>query len=137
MPAVQRVGDLNAGGGIALGPGHDNVLVNGQPALRPNTPYTPHLGCGKGFNLRHCAGVVGVIGGATSVNANGEPLVVTGDKDFCLHARQGGSPNVRTPGGAGLLGTIVSLAVAAAEAGLSADADVAGTGEDFDLSGGV
>ena len=29
MPGVQRVGDFNSGGGIALGPGHDNVLING------------------------------------------------------------------------------------------------------------
>ena len=113
MPAVQRVGDLNAGGGIALGPGHDNVLVNGRPALKPNTPFTPHIGCNPKKPI-HCAGVVGIMGGSPSVRANGIPLVVTGDKDSCQHGRSGGSPNVQAPGGAGLGGTLAGLGVSAA-----------------------
>jgi uncharacterized Zn-binding protein involved in type VI secretion len=113
MPGVQRVGDLNAGGGVALGPGHNNVLINGRPALLPNTPFTPHIGCNPKFPI-HCAGVVGVVGGSPSVRANGIPLVITGDKDSCFHGRSGGSPNVRAPGGAGLLGTAGGIAVKAA-----------------------
>jgi uncharacterized Zn-binding protein involved in type VI secretion len=113
MPAVQRVGDLNAGGGVALGPGHDNVLVNGRPALKPNTPFTPHSGCNPKKPI-HCFGVVGTTGGSPSVRANGIPLVVTGDKDSCFHGRSGGSPNVRAPGGAGLGGTLAGLGVSAA-----------------------
>ena len=94
MPAVHRVGDLNAGGGVALGPGHNNVLINGRPALLPNTPFTPHSGCNPKFPI-HCVGVVGVSGGSASVRANGTPLVLTGDNDSCRHGRSGGSPNVR------------------------------------------
>jgi uncharacterized Zn-binding protein involved in type VI secretion len=110
-PGVQRVGDFNSKGGIALGPGHDNVLINGRPALKPNTPFTPHIGCNPKFPI-HCAGVVGIMGGSPSVRANGIPLVVDGDKDSCMDARQGGSPNVRAPGGAGLGGALGSLGVA-------------------------
>ena len=47
------------------------------------------------------------------VRANGIPLVTDGDKDSCMDARQGGSPNVRAPGGAGLGGALGSLGVAA------------------------
>ena len=111
MPGVQRVGDFNSKGGLALGPGHNNVLINGRPALKPNTPFTPHIGCWPTFPI-HCAGVVGIMGGSPSVRANGIPLVTDGDKDTCMDARQGGSPNVRAPGGAGLGGALGSLGVA-------------------------
>jgi uncharacterized Zn-binding protein involved in type VI secretion len=92
--AIQRVGDYNAKGGVALGPGHNNVLINGRPALRPNTPFTPHPPCNP-KQPQHCAGVVGVKGGAKSVQANGIPLVLTGDQDSCKDARSGGSPSVK------------------------------------------
>ena len=94
MPGVQRVGDLNAGGGVALGPGHTNVLVNGRPALLPNGPFTPHIGCNPKFPI-HCAGVVAVSGNARTVKANGIPLVIDGAKDSCFHGRTAGSPNVK------------------------------------------
>lgn len=110
MPGVQRVGDFNAGGGIALGPGHNNVLINGRPALIPNTPFTPHIGCNPKFPI-HCVGVVAVTGNSPSVFANGQPLVVDGAKDSCFHGRTSGSPNVKARGGAGLGGTIAGLAV--------------------------
>jgi uncharacterized Zn-binding protein involved in type VI secretion len=108
---VQRVGDPSSGGGIAVGPGHNNVLINGRPAAIPFTPFTPHIGCNPKFPI-HCVGVVGIMGGSPSVRANGIPLVTDGDKDSCMHARQGGSPNVRAPGGAGLGGALGSLGVA-------------------------
>ena len=110
MPGVQRVGDLNSKGGVALGPGHNNVLINGRPALKPNTPFTPHIGCYPTFPI-HCVGVVGIMGGSPSVRANGVPLVTDGDKDSCMDGRQGGSRNVRAPGGAGASGTLGSLGV--------------------------
>lgn len=91
---VQRVGDFNSGGGIALGPGHSNVLINGRPALKPNTPFTPHKGCSQ-KEPQHCVGVVGVSGNSTTVRVNGQPLVLTGAKDSCVtHKRAGGSSNV-------------------------------------------
>jgi uncharacterized Zn-binding protein involved in type VI secretion len=91
---VQRVGDANSGGGVALGPGHNNVLINGRPALLPFTKFTPHQGCSK-KQPQHCFGVVGVSGNATTVFANGQPLVLTGAADSCkTHKRAGGSANV-------------------------------------------
>jgi uncharacterized Zn-binding protein involved in type VI secretion len=95
MPGVQRVGDFNSGGGIAIGPGHNNVLINGRPALIPNTPFTPHPPCSPKAP-QHCIGVVAISGTSTSVFANGQPLVLDGGKDSCLqHSRTGGSPNVK------------------------------------------
>jgi len=92
---VQRVGDFNSGGGIAIGPGHNNVLINGRPALIPMTPFTPHPFCSPKAPLC-CVGVVAITGTATSVFANGQPLVLDGGKDSCLkHARAGGSPDVK------------------------------------------
>ncbi len=110
MPGVQRVGDFNSGGGIALGPGHNNVLINGRPALIPNTPFTPHVGCNPKFPI-HCVGVVAVMGTSPTVFANGIPLVTDGAKDSCFHGRTSGSPNVRAPGGAGLAGTAAGIGV--------------------------
>jgi uncharacterized Zn-binding protein involved in type VI secretion len=93
--AVQRVGDLNTGGGVALGPGHNNVKINGRPALKPNTPFTPHWGCDPRKPI-HCIGVVAVSGNSKTVRANGEPLVISGAKDSCRsHSRAMGSPDVR------------------------------------------
>ena len=110
MPGVQRVGDLNAGGGVALGPGHNNVLINGRPALIPFTPFTPHIGCNTKKPI-HCVGIVAVTGNSESVRANGQPLVVDGAKDTCSHGRMMGSPNVRAAGSSGVVG---GLALAAA-----------------------
>lgn len=91
---VQRVGDPNSGGGIAIGPGHNNVLINNRPALKPNTPYTPHIGCSP-QNPIHCVGVVAISGNATTVRANGQPLVLTGATDLCSHKRAMGSNDVK------------------------------------------
>lgn len=92
---IQRVGDLNSGGGIAVGPGHQNVLINGRPALLPNTPFTPHPPCSP-KQPQHCVGVVAVTGNATTVRANGVPLVLDGAKDSCLqHKRMFGSTDVK------------------------------------------
>jgi uncharacterized Zn-binding protein involved in type VI secretion len=92
---IQRVGDLNSGGGVALGPGHNNVLINGRPALMPGTPFTPHPPCSP-KQPQHCFGAVGVTGLATTVFANGMPLVLDGAKDSCIqHSRKGGSSDVK------------------------------------------
>ena len=107
---VQRIGDPNSGGGIALGPGHFDVLINGRPALIPATPFTPHIGCNP-LKPIHCIGLVGVIPGGvagaamkaattgtvgSSVFANGIPLVLDGDGDSCIqHTRKFGSFDVK------------------------------------------
>lgn len=92
---VQRVGDPSTGGGIATGPGHTNVKINGREALLPRTPYTPHLGCDPKKSPLHCIGIVAISGTATTVRANGQPLVIDGAKDLCSHARVLGSKNVK------------------------------------------
>ena len=33
--------------------------------------------------------------GAKTVRVNGKPILLTGNKDSCGHARAGGSPNVK------------------------------------------
>jgi uncharacterized Zn-binding protein involved in type VI secretion len=94
MSGVQRVGDPNSGGGIAVGPGHNDVLVNGRPAAIPGTPYTPHIGCSPDDPI-HCFGLIAIGGTARTVYANGIPLVIDGAKDMCSHSRIAGSFDVR------------------------------------------
>lgn len=91
--SAHRVGDLNTGGGVGVGPGHNNVRINDRPALRPNTPFTPHIGCDP-RNPIHCVGSVAVSGNSTTVRVNGEQLVIEGASDSCNHTRALGSPNV-------------------------------------------
>jgi uncharacterized Zn-binding protein involved in type VI secretion len=106
---VQRVGDPNSKGGLAVGPGHNNVLINGRPAAIPATPFTPHIGCNPKFPI-HCVGLIGVIPGGMAgaamkaatgggigarTFANGIPLVLDGDMDTCKDSRKFGSPNVK------------------------------------------
>lgn len=94
MPSVQRVGDANSGGGVAQGPGQNNVRINGRPAAIPGSSFTPHPPCGP-RQPQHCAGKIAVGTNSRTVRANGKPLVLTGSKDSCGHVRQGGSPNVK------------------------------------------
>lgn len=90
---IQRDGDINSGGGIILpGQGHTNVLINGTPAARPFSLVTPHIGCPK--KKLHCIATTLPFPGSQTVFANGEPLILTGNKDTCLHGRIMGSPNV-------------------------------------------
>jgi uncharacterized Zn-binding protein involved in type VI secretion len=92
---VQRVGDPNSGGGIAVGPGHNNVLINGRPAAIAFTPFTPHIGCNPKKPI-HCVGIIATSGTAKTVFANGKPLVLDGGKDSCQqHKRMMGSTDVR------------------------------------------
>jgi len=103
---MQRVGDFNSGGGIIVSGGHSNVLVNGRPAATPWAVVTPHIGCGKKKPL-HCLALT--LPGSSTVKINGEPVIVTGVPDTCGHSRAGGSPNVVSAGGAGLIGQALSL----------------------------
>lgn len=92
---VQRVGDISSGGGIIVGPGHDDILVNGRNASRPLDLVTPHWGCSPQA-WWHCVTFTTGFPGSKSVRANGQPLVLDGDKDTCFsHSRIYGSPNVK------------------------------------------
>ena len=103
---MQRVGDFNSGGGIIVSGGHSNVLVNGRPAATPWAVVTPHIGCGK-KNLLHCLALT--LPGSSTVKINGQPVIVNGVPDTCGHSRAGGSPNVVSAGGAGLIGQALSI----------------------------
>ena len=92
MPAVQREGDFNAGGGIIVGGGVTSVLINGRPAATPGLLVTPHIPCGPKAP-QHC--IAFTTGGSSSVRVAGKPLLRTGDKDSCKHGRIGGSSNVK------------------------------------------
>jgi len=86
MPAVQRVGDADGGGGVALA-GVDSVRVNGRAIVVNGNPVSRH---GRGPH----AGPVTASGNG-SVRAGGIPVVTTGCSDSCGHARAGGSADVR------------------------------------------
>ena len=109
MPGVQRVGDFNAGAGVNIGPGHNNVLVNGRPAAKPYGRVLPHLFCTPKTPW-HCIAIV--LSFPSSVRINGTPVVVDGALDSCLHPRVFGSRNVRSVGGPGIFGALVSAASA-------------------------
>lgn len=94
MPAVQRQGDSNAGGGVANG-GVDSVRVNNIPIMIPSQPVTPHPPYPRRGRNEHNNGSQQTAGGVSSVKAGNQPVVVTGDNDTCGHPRTGGSDNVR------------------------------------------
>jgi uncharacterized Zn-binding protein involved in type VI secretion len=91
---VQRIGDFSSGGGIIASGGHSNILVNGRPAAKQFDLVTPHWGCGpKG--PQHCVCFTLAMPGSKTVRANGQPLILAGDKDTCIsHSRVMGSTNV-------------------------------------------
>jgi uncharacterized Zn-binding protein involved in type VI secretion len=94
MPAVQRNGDSNAGGGVANG-GVASVRVNGRPIMIPGQSVTPHPPYPRRGRNAHNNGSTVTAGGIPTVRAGGQPVVVTGDADSCGHPRVGGSDNVR------------------------------------------
>lgn len=91
MAAVQRQGDVNSAGGVAMG-GASSVLVNGRPIMVTGMSVSPHPCCGrKGCPPIHCSATTV---GTGSVLAEGKAIVLTGDVDTCGHARVGGSADV-------------------------------------------
>jgi uncharacterized Zn-binding protein involved in type VI secretion len=93
MPAVQRQGDANSAGGVAIG-GEPTVRVNGRAVVVPGVSVTPHT-C---FPASGCAkhGSATTVGGSPTVRAGGKNIIrTTADKDTCGHPRSGGSADVR------------------------------------------
>ena len=93
MPGpVQRVGDVNAVGGVIL-EGDPTVLVDGRPIAILGASVTPHPCCGaKGCPPTHCHAVTTAT--SATILVGGKPVVVTGDIDSCGHTRVGGSFSV-------------------------------------------
>jgi len=83
MPAVQRVGDVNSGGGVITS-GIGSVRVNGSPVSVDSSGVSLHP-------KKHLPVTAGGVG---SVRAGGSPINVAGNPDTCGHVRTGGSPNV-------------------------------------------
>jgi uncharacterized Zn-binding protein involved in type VI secretion len=94
MPAAQRNGDSNAGGGVAQG-GVPSVRINGRAVMIPSQSVTPHPPYPRRGRNQHNNGSQVTAGGVASVRAGSQPIVVTGDNDTCGHPRTGGSPDVR------------------------------------------
>jgi len=95
MPAVQRDGDANSGGGVAQG-GVGTVRVNGKAIMVPGQAVTPHPPYGpRGRKTAHNNGSQVTAGGSGTVRAGGQPVVRTDDVDSCGHPRAGGSSDVR------------------------------------------
>jgi uncharacterized Zn-binding protein involved in type VI secretion len=91
---IQRVGDFNSGGGIIASGGQPNILVNGRPAAKQFDLVTPHWGCSPKAP-QHCVCFTSAMPGSKTVRANGQPLILAGDKDTCMtHTRVMGSTNV-------------------------------------------
>jgi uncharacterized Zn-binding protein involved in type VI secretion len=92
MPAVQRKGDTNSVGGVAM-QGIDSVKINGRPVVVNGMPVSPHPCCGqKGCPPIHCNAVTA--NGNGTVRAGGIPIVTDGCVDSCGHPRVNGSPTV-------------------------------------------
>jgi uncharacterized Zn-binding protein involved in type VI secretion len=93
MPGIQRKGDPNSAGGIAM-QGIDSVRINGRPVVVEGMSVSPHPCCGqKGCPPVHCNAVTK--NGNGTVKAGGIPIVVDGSVDTCGHPRVNGSSDVR------------------------------------------
>lgn len=86
MPAVQRQGDQDTGGGKILS-GVGSVRTNGIPTATINLAVSWH---GK---KAHASAKTTT--GVGSVRVEGQPISVAGDADTCGHTRTGGSGDVR------------------------------------------
>ena len=95
MPGAVRIGDVNSAGGAAVGSGASSVIINGRAACTPGTSVTPHPCCGAPGCGIHCAAVTTL--GATSVIAEGKPIIYVGSPDTCGHSRANGSTDVIIP----------------------------------------
>ncbi len=92
MPNVQRQGDPNSAGGIAIN-GVASVRVNGRPIMVNARSVTPHPCCGNPGCGAHCN--ARTANGTSVVRVQGIPVVYTGCNDTCGHPRVGGSPDTR------------------------------------------
>ena len=95
MPNVERLGDVNVAGGIAL-VGAATVFVNSKNVILPGNPVTPHPCCGQPGCDIHCNAET--MGGSPSVFAESKPVIHVNDVDTCGHKRSSPSPDVFVEG---------------------------------------
>ena len=86
MPAVQRQGDSDSGGGVVTS-GIGSVRTNGKP--------TAVIGLSVSKHGKKAHSGPQTAGGVSTVRVAGKPISVTGNADTCGHTRTGGSSNVR------------------------------------------
>ena len=96
MPAVQRLEDANAGGGIVTSTPQDFVTVDGQLVAVVGAKGTAHPPCPD--DNSHCANVWATSGGSGKVRISNKAVIRRDDVDTCGHARVGGSSTVRVGG---------------------------------------
>lgn len=86
MPAIQRIGDKNTGGGAVLNVPQSSVSAN-NILIAINTSQVSGHGYGKHKRPN-------TANGSTTVSINNKPVNKTGDLDTCGHSRASGSNNV-------------------------------------------
>jgi uncharacterized Zn-binding protein involved in type VI secretion len=96
MPAVQRLEDANAAGGVLTSTPQDFVTVDGKRVAVVGAKGTAHPPCPD--DNAHCAGVWATAGGSSSVRIAGKAVIRRDDADTCGHTRVGGSSSVRVGG---------------------------------------
>lgn len=89
---VQRLTDVNAGGGAITSIPQNTVFVNGLPVSINGSLGTSHPPCP--VKKIHCQGIWVTMGGSSTVSIANTPVNRMGDVDTCGHPRVGGSPNV-------------------------------------------
>lgn len=96
MPAVQRMTDHNAGGGIIQTIPQSFVRVDGLVVAVVGSKGSAHPPC-PDVNA-HCANVWATAQGSSSVRIGGAAVIRTDDVDTCGHPRVGGSSILRVGG---------------------------------------
>lgn len=96
MPAVQRIDDLNDGGGKLTTTPQDFVTVDGQLVAVVGAKGTAHPPCPD--DDTHCVNKWQTAGGSAKVRIGGANVIRTADVDSCTHTRVGGSSTVRVGG---------------------------------------
>lgn len=86
MPAAQRVGDANSGGGKVTKSKQSTVFINNKLVAVDGSDVSGH---GPGPH-----GAPKTAKGSKNVFINNIPVNRTGDTDTCGHPRQAGSPDV-------------------------------------------
>lgn len=102
MPAVQRMTDRNAGGGVIQTIPQSFVRVDGLVVSVVGSKGSAHPPCPD--DESHCQNVWQTTRGAPRVRINGIPVIRLNDSDSCGHLRVGGSSTTRIGDGTGAPG---------------------------------
>jgi len=85
--SIQRVGDVNSGGGVITNTPQSTVTIAGIPIA-----LTGSTGTGHGTGI-HAAGAWQCVG-TSNITINGINVIITGDIDTCGHVRLDGGSKV-------------------------------------------